>query len=179
MHGRYNLRGHLKVGYLRECGGGSRLGALQRIRAMYFVEQNTFAFSCDVEIVEGVDEAGVETDGVGPCIGVAIINHSRGWTGVLHADNLDNKDELLRDFLAGAKANTGGGDELEIWIGGGDATDPDIRQQVLAARANAWSLLTQSFPGAPQPVWNDAGNYMLEIAAPSDPTELIVTEVSY
>ncbi len=146
---------------------------------MYCVEQNTFAFSFDVDFIEGVDEAGVETDGVGPCIGIAIVNHSRGWTGILHADNLDNKDEVLRAFLAEAKANSGGDDVLEIWIGGGDATDPDIRQQVLAARANAWSLLTQSFAGAPQPAWNDAGNYMFAIAAPSDPTELIVTEVQF
>jgi hypothetical protein len=146
---------------------------------MYCVEQNTFAFSFNVDFVDGVDEAGVETDGVGPCIAVAIINHSRGWTGVLHADNLDNKDEVLRKFLAEAKSSSSVDDELQIWIGGGDATDPDIAQEVLAARANAWSLLTASFPAAPPPVWNNAGNYMFAVAAPSNPTDLIVTELPF
>lgn len=41
---------------------------------MKFIEQNTYGFSFNYSFVEGVEEAGVETDGVGPCIAVAIAN---------------------------------------------------------------------------------------------------------
>lgn len=141
---------------------------------MIDVAQDEYDFSFNHAFDDGVEEAGIETGGVGPCIAIAIVNHTQGWAGLLHADNLYKKDDWLQGFLDEAKTNCATSDNIEIWIGGGDNTEPGIRQTVDESRALAWKLLVSTFPMAPPPVWtNNPGQYF-QIVVQTDPTELEV-----
>ncbi|WP_146217972.1 MULTISPECIES: hypothetical protein [unclassified Caulobacter] len=91
---------------------------------------------------------------------------SAGWTGIIHADNLDNAPTPLIDFLNEAKANCDNGDEIDIWIGGGEASEIET---VTLDRQTAWMHLTSFFPNAAPADWNDTPGTIVAIVAPSAP----------
>jgi len=115
------------------------------------VEQNEAAFTFDL------DEGELVTYGVGPCIAVAIVNQTKGWAGLCHYDNVHHRVSQLRGFLSEAGQACEPEDTIEVWIGGGDNTDPETTDAVNRSRGAAQSAVHAFFPMASSPLWIDAG----------------------
>jgi hypothetical protein len=68
------------------------------------------------------DPEGIQTDSLATCIGIAILNVTKGWAGLLHAPGLTH-NEGLYGFLSEAADASDPQDQIQIWVGGGDNTD--------------------------------------------------------
>jgi hypothetical protein len=116
------------------------------------VDQNEAAFTFDFK-----EEEELVTYGVGPCIAIAVVNQTKEWAGLCHYDNALHRTPELRHFLSAAGQACEPDDIIEVWIGGGDNTDPETAEEVNRAREAAQSTLQAFFPMAPSPLWLDAG----------------------
>ena len=96
------------------------------------------------QVVEAPDW--LSTMGVATCTGVAFLNKTCGVAGLLHASNLSHTTDILDDFLDEILNHISSDDDIEIYLCGGDATDPSNRDAVLADRDHVEKRVRETLP---------------------------------
>lgn len=110
------------------------------------VEQDAYASASPSERLS--------TLGLGPCIGIGIIDHVNKRGHLLHSSNVVD-GSILSDFLAEVDASSS---RLEVHLAGGDTSEEDSREDVLAARTHVVQTLKERFPSSTLlEKWNPEG----------------------
>lgn len=105
----------------------------------------------------------IGTTGLGPCIGIAILNDTSASARVLHSPNMRHAEDDLRRYLEGAIQGDQAGDLVRVILVGGDDNDPDVGNEVRADREFTLATVREFFGRQVVKVaWAQATNFMLE-----------------
>lgn len=100
----------------------------------------------------------VFTEGLGPCIGIAYLNHTQKRAGVCHVPGANAAPSIFESFVGELAGQTADEDIVEMWAVGGEADDPDYADAVHQDRAFVVNRLKQTFPnGSVQAKWTEGG----------------------
>lgn len=105
----------------------------------------------------------IGTTGLGPCIGIAILNDTAGSAWVLHSPNMRHAEGDLRAFLENVAHGQQVGDLVRAVLVGGDDNDPDASSEVRADREFTLAVVSEYHDESRTRVaWAQAINFMLE-----------------
>lgn len=126
------------------------------------VEQSDYKF---------VDEpTTVFTEGLGPCIGIAYLNHTQKSAGVCHVPGANAAPSIFESFVGELAGQTADEDAVEIWAVGGEADDPDYADDVRRDRAFVVGLLKRTLPNVQiQTIWTEGDVVACSIRVETNP----------
>jgi hypothetical protein len=138
---------------------------------MYQVGQDRDAFTYDVGDLK------LCTHGISACIGIAVLNRTQNWGGLLHYSDPTVSDDEVRGFLEEAISRVANGDEIEVWYGGCD--DTENRAYARRGRKKVEAEMADYFPSAGAPEWLGSGQEFFYVEIHADTGQINVDRQSY
>ena len=104
----------------------------------------------------------IGTTGLGPCIGLAIMDDAQARAWIVHAPNMVHSEDDLRGLLHYVARGEAAGWGIRVVLVGGDDGDEDHRIEVLRDRSCTERAVVELLPQASVKVqWGSLGRFML------------------